>query len=1047
METYGQNLRFNINSLGYDETDIDIVSNLPIDGYTIEFLNANFQLVELNLLLVNLNNALDSTKFLISRTQQDINVSTGRDAESKRALLAFLDQIRKDLEISINNIKIVSTPKKDEDPILPTTAPKILVKGITFPEIEIGDSTTLPITIENTGDDILVINGYFGFDIGADYSVIAPDTSGPNAWPEITPDVPLKLGIGETKKLDIRFAPTIAREYTVDVKFTSNATEGTNTAIIKGKGKPIVNQGVDSILGKKQPNTKRILTIKNVRELTFKSKNNPDVNSPYFDQQLTTHKAQIVADIYQAFVPFGQTNQIERKVLENVVIARGIGSFWFEKCDDFLGGLRPSYQYYYDMEEVKDVLSWKTLIKEDYNIVTNSNGFLNQSGNGLGISGTDINTLFQFRSYIEKIKEELDSNDSYWGKFDSNAPNKTLRQPGTVADDIYLSSVIKNVFKSKTNIKIYGGFRENFQTRALSLPNNNFPDLNTSVEGNNIGKIDYGFISNNAYGRLNCLQPKTGCFITAERPLNDVRSYGDEIIKLLTKSSLPEKIPDHPCYRGYKAEYIRSFNWERRWEVILDCLGVIYTEYEWRSDENLFNDKGTIFSVWEDVEFSGTEIGFSENCIPVEKPRVQEPYVDMSDNLGCYELQTTKIYMKYADYNSPGDRDYIKGPEILSIQDYSGLGPGIKLNRKVKRADCDQSPVRIFHPLKMGSDIITGRDNLITKGLFNGTQSPSSHHTSSIQNEQSKKYIYTIVDNTVLKNNKPISYYSVAYGNKNGSGSVYSGYETNDSTTKAIYSQNRLLALETSETEFTTYTSGSLTTGRKDIYVINFNRDSLTDRLDPGNFEISLCELTSNPSKIMTFIDNSNDILEDKFSNDYVYSSFDIVSGSLENGIHDSGTGSLDVNNSATTYGKIYPALGIVVFDAEKLDNNLSYSTDLSTNIDTNNSLKIFNSITGAADLGFNMKARGSSNKKSNHYFVRVSAGICNYSNNPTMVNETLTNNNIIKHEFFKHNPITYITTVGLYNDAEELLAVAKLSKPVKKTPETDILIKIRLNW
>jgi hypothetical protein len=34
-----------------------------------------------------------------------------------------------------------------------------------------------------------------------------------------------------------------------------------------------------------------------------------------------------------------------------------------------------------------------------------------------------------------------------------------------------------------------------------------------------------------------------------------------------------------------------------------------------------------------------------------------------------------------------------------------------------------------------------------------------------------------------------------------------------------------------------------------------------------------------------------------------------------------------------------------------------------------------------------------------------------------------------------------------LYNDAEELLAVAKLSKPVKKTPETDILIKIRLNW
>ena len=63
------------------------------------------------------------------------------------------------------------------------------------------------------------------------------------------------------------------------------------------------------------------------------------------------------------------------------------------------------------------------------------------------------------------------------------------------------------------------------------------------------------------------------------------------------------------------------------------------------------------------------------------------------------------------------------------------------------------------------------------------------------------------------------------------------------------------------------------------------------------------------------------------------------------------------------------------------------------------------------------------------------------------MVNETLTNSNIIKHEFFKYNPITYITTIGLYNNAEELLAVAKLSKPVLKTPDKDILIKIRLNW
>ena len=42
---------------------------------------------------------------------------------------------------------------------------------------------------------------------------------------------------------------------------------------------------------------------------------------------------------------------------------------------------------------------------------------------------------------------------------------------------------------------------------------------------------------------------------------------------------------------------------------------------------------------------------------------------------------------------------------------------------------------------------------------------------------------------------------------------------------------------------------------------------------------------------------------------------------------------------------------------------------------------------------------------------------------------------------------MTYITTVGLYNSKRELIAVAKLSRPIKKSKENDVLIKIRLNW
>jgi hypothetical protein len=74
---------------------------------------------------------------------------------------------------------------------------------------------------------------------------------------------------------------------------------------------------------------------------------------------------------------------------------------------------------------------------------------------------------------------------------------------------------------------------------------------------------------------------------------------------------------------------------------------------------------------------------------------------------------------------------------------------------------------------------------------------------------------------------------------------------------------------------------------------------------------------------------------------------------------------------------------------------------------------------------------------------------MANYSNNPTYVvdNGTQSTTGMIKNECFKTDPVTYITTVGLYNNSKDLLAIAKLSKPIKKTQNTDLLIKIRLNW
>ena len=174
---------------------------------------------------------------------------------------------------------------------------------------------------------------------------------------------------------------------------------------------------------------------------------------------------------------------------------------------------------------------------------------------------------------------------------------------------------------------------------------------------------------------------------------------------------------------------------------------------------------------------------------------------------------------------------------------------------------------------------------------------------------------------------------------------------------------------------------------------------------------------------------------------------YDIVSGSISSGVHSSGTGSVYTNLAITTYGKVYPNLGVIVLDSSKLNSYLTFNTVTGSNILGDNSYKLFTSISGAAAMGYPMQARSVKRKTTNHYFVRVANSDSNYSNNPTYTYDDSSNKGKIKNACFVNDPMSYITTIGLYNKDRELLAIAKLSKPIKKTKENDVLIKIRLNW
>ena len=135
------------------------------------------------------------------------------------------------------------------------------------------------------------------------------------------------------------------------------------------------------------------------------------------------------------------------------------------------------------------------------------------------------------------------------------------------------------------------------------------------------------------------------------------------------------------------------------------------------------------------------------------------------------------------------------------------------------------------------------------------------------------------------------------------------------------------------------------------------------------------------------------------------------------------------------------------------------FSDDIRLGIERNhqNFLKLFYMLKSGSDI----KSRSSELIPSKHYFIRVRNADFNYSNNPSYIfqnkeaRELATANGLpleyftgrLRFDEFANDPRSYITTVGLYNDNNELVAVAKLSVPVLKSFDTETLIKVKLDF
>ena len=156
-------------------------------------------------------------------------------------------------------------------------------------------------------------------------------------------------------------------------------------------------------------------------------------------------------------------------------------------------------------------------------------------------------------------------------------------------------------------------------------------------------------------------------------------------------------------------------------------------------------------------------------------------------------------------------------------------------------------------------------------------------------------------------------------------------------------------------------------------------------------------------------------------------------------------TSSAGVNN--VPCGLVFYQSGIAVltssvFKSEFVENCLMDAAGL-----TVDRILVSGSISGSCDAirhrVQNISFNNTTELNSTIYFCRANNGDFNYSSNPTY----LRSSQIRVKEISTDNPVSYVTTVGLYSEDNALLAVAKLSEPIKKTPAEEYTLRVRLDY
>lgn len=329
-------------------------------------------------------------------------------------------------------------------------------------------------------------------------------------------------------------------------------------------------------------------------------------------------------------------------------------------------------------------------------------------------------------------------------------------------------------------------------------------------------------------------------------------------------------------------------------------------------------------------------------------------------------------------------------------------------------------------------DFVVSADAVQSIAWSTGAPTLSSFYTSSVQEAGSSGNYYLSVYQTSSTLSEAAVQFDIAYADVLGSGSEYFNPGIpNRTPASTTYGQYRSLILEDENSSFVFGDGTNQITG-SNFWVISVERARYKEKLFPGTFNLTLSG--SGGFDTIQLTDNSNDVLTQTFLG--TTRVFQIVSGS--NGSAYTSTGY--VANSGS-YGLFLPDVGTILLNPYAISQSIHIEADRSLNLSNGTNQKtLCDSIIDGASFQLNSEETITSD----YIFIRSRNSEFNYSENPSFISGSTGE---VIYDSFINSPQVYITTVGMYNDANELVAVAKLSRPLLKDFTKESLVRVKLDF